>query len=110
MTTINQAQLVAPVALAATDTAAIYASPSNTVSKIGRAVFSNPSAGAVPLTAGISTGGALSGNSLINARILAAGETYVSPELAGQVLPPGSAIRAFGSTAIIAAISGITIQ
>lgn len=110
MTTIVQTQLVAPVLLAATDAAPIYTVPINTVVKIGRPVFSNPSAGAVLLTAGISTGGALGGLSLINARSLAAGETYVSPELAGAVLPPGSAIRAFGNVAIVCTISGITIQ
>ena len=111
MTTVTESQLMAPAALPATDTAAVYTAPVNTVVKIGRAVFTNTSAGALSLTAGISTGGALAaGTTLISARTLAPGESYVSPELAGQVLPPGSAIRAFGSTSITGAISGILIQ
>lgn len=110
MTTVTQAQLVAPQLLAATDlplTPAIV--PSNTVWKIGRPVFCNTSAGAVQLTAGISAVALTPATTFISARTLAPGETYVSPELAGQVLPPGSGIRAFGNVNISVVISGLSI-
>ena len=113
MTTISQSQLVAPTVLPNADATLGTVVPVGTFWKIGRAVFCNTTAGVVTLTVGITTGGALAaGTTLISARGLAPGETYVSPELAGQVLPPGSAIRAYSNTAtaITAAVSGIAIQ
>lgn len=112
MTTITQVQLVAPAELANAD-ASVYTAPALTTAKIGRAVFCNTTAGPVTVTAGITTGGAIgAATTLISARTLAAGETYVSPELAGQVLPAGSAIRAYASaaTSITFAASGLIIQ
>ena len=111
MATVVQAQLVAPQQLAGADTI-YYTAPVNTTAKIGRAVFTNTTAGAVALSAGITTGGALAaGTTLISVRTLAAGEAYVSPELAGLVFPAGSAIRAFAGAAasITIAVSGLTI-
>jgi hypothetical protein len=112
MSIVTQIQLVAPQQLAATDAAAWYVAPTQTTAKIGRAVFCNTSASATTITAGISTGGALAaGTTLISARAIAPGETYVSPELAGQVLPAGSAIRAYAANAsdVTFAVSGLTI-
>lgn len=112
MTTVVQAQLVAPAQLASAD-ASIYNVPTLTTAKIGRAVFTNTTASAVTITAGITTGGALgAATTLISTRTVAPGEAYVSPELAGQVLPSGSALRAYASAAssITVAVSGITIQ
>lgn len=112
MTTITQVQLVPPAQLANAD-ASVYTAPSLTTAKIGRAVFTNTTGGAVTITAGITTGGAISaGTTLISARSLAPGEAYVSPELAGAVLPAGSTIRAFSSaaTAVTFTASGLTIQ
>lgn len=111
MTTVTQLQLVAPLQLANAD-ASIYIVPSNTTAKVGRAVFTNTTAGAVTITAGITTGGALTAaTTLISARSLAPGEAYVSPELAGAVIPAGSAIRAFASaaTSVTCTASGVTI-
>lgn len=112
MTTVIQQQLVAPVLLAASD-AAVYTVPTSTTAKVGRAVFTNTTASVVAITAGITTGGALTaGTTLISARSLAPGETYVSPELAGAVIPAVSAIRAFASAAasITFTASGLIVQ
>ncbi len=80
MTTITQVQLVAPAQLGSSD-AAVYTAPTSTTAKIGRAVFTNTTASAVTITAGITTGGALAaGTTMISARTVAPGEAYVSPE------------------------------
>ena len=112
MTTIVQVQLVAPAQLGTVD-AQVYLTPTLTTAKVGRAVFTNTSASAVTITAGITTGGALAASTtLISARTVAPGEAYVSPELAGAVIPAGSAIRAYASaaTAITFTASGLTVQ
>lgn len=111
MTTVTQQQLVAPTILGNSDST-VYSSPTQTTAKIGRAVFCNTSASAVTITAGITTGGALAaGTTLISARSMAPGESYVSPELAGAVLPESSALRAYCSalTSVALTVSGITI-
>ena len=111
MTTITQVQLAAPQQLGNAD-ASVYTVPTQTTAKIGRAVFTNTAASATTITAGITTGGALAASTtLISARSIAPGESYVSPELAGAVLPAGSAIRAYaGSAAAVTfTASGITI-
>jgi hypothetical protein len=108
---VNQVQLVAPLQLANAD-AVVYTVGTQVTAKIGRAVFTNTSGSATTITAGITTGGALAaGTTLISARPIAPGETYVSPELAGAVLPAGSAIRAFAgaATAVTFTASGLTI-
>ena len=111
MTTITQIQLVAPAQLGNAD-ASLYNAPTSTTAKIGRVVFVNTTASAVTITAGISTGGALGVLAMISARTLAPGEAYVSPELAGAVLPAGSAIRAFASAAasVTFTASGLIVQ
>lgn len=111
MTTITQVQLVASVQLGDSD-ATVYTSPALTTSKIGRPVFCNNSGSTVTITAGITTGGALTGIALINARPLAPNESYTAPELAGAVIPAGSVIRAYASAAAAVAFeaSGIIIQ
>lgn len=111
MTTITQMRLVAPQQVPTADTA-LYTVPAQTTAKIGRAVFTNTSGFPVTLTAGITTGGALSAaTTLISARTLAPGESYVSPELAGAVMPAGAALRALAGTAaaITVMVSGLTI-
>jgi hypothetical protein len=113
MATITLVQLVAPAELAGTDAAAVYTAPALTSAKIGRAVFTNTTAGPITITAGITTGGALAADTtLISGMTLAAGQAYVSPELAGAVLPAGSAIRAYASaaTSITFTASGLIIQ
>jgi hypothetical protein len=76
-------------------------------------VFTNTTASAVTITAGITTGGALGASTtMISARTLAPGESYVSPELAGAVLPAGSAIRAYAGAgaSVTFTASGLIIQ
>jgi len=111
MTTITPVQIVAPQQLAAVDTS-VYTSGTQTSTQIGRAVFTNTTASAVTITAGISTGGALGATSMISARTIAPGESYVSPELAGAVIPAGSQLRAFSSaaTSVSFTASGVLIQ
>ncbi len=111
MTTVSQVQLVAPGQLANAD-ASVYTVPAATTAKIGRAVFCNTTGSATTITAGITTGGALTaGTILISARPIAPGESYVSPELAGAVIPAGSQIHAFAgaATAVTFTASGLTI-
>ncbi len=112
MATVNQVQLVAPTQLTNAD-AGYYTAGANTTAKIGRAEFCNTTGSAVTITAGITTGGAIAaGTTLISARTVAPGETYVSPELAGMVIPAASSIRASASSgsAVTFTVSGITIQ
>jgi hypothetical protein len=110
MTTVTISQLVAPTQLAGSD-ASVYTAPAQTTAQIGRAVFTNTTASAVTITAGITTGGALAASTtLISARSLAPGEAYVSPELAGAVLLAGSQLHAFSSAAnaVTFTASGLT--
>lgn len=111
MSTVNQFQLVAPLQLTAADAAVYTVGVASTI-KIGRAVFCNTSGAATTITAGITTGGALAASTtLISARPIAPGESYVSPELAGAVIPAGSQIHAFAgaATAVTFTVSGLTI-
>jgi hypothetical protein len=111
LTTITPSQLVAPVELGDTD-ASVYSPLTNTTAQIGRAVFTNTTSSAVTITAGITTGGALGApTTMISARTLAPGEAYVSPELAGAVLPAGSQLHAFASApaSVTFTASGIVI-
>jgi len=111
MTTVTQIQIVPPAQLGNAD-AAVYTVPGSTTIKIGRAVFTNTSANAATITAGITTGGALAASTtLISARPIAPGEAYVSPELAGAVLPAGSALHAYCNAAseVTFTASGLSI-
>lgn len=112
MTTVTVVQLVAPAQLGNAD-AAVYTAPTQTTAKIGRAVFTNTTASATTITAGITTGGALgAATTMISARTIAPGEAYVAPELAGAVIPAGSQLHAYAATgaAITFTASGITVQ
>ena len=112
MTTITQALLVPPSQLGNAD-ANIYASPTSTTTKLGRAVFTNTTASAVTITAGVNAGGALgAAQTMISALTIAPGTSYVSPELAGAVLPAGYQLHAFASAAasITCTVSGLLIQ
>ena len=112
MTTITQVQLVAPAQLGAVD-ASVYSPPTQTTAKIGRAVFTNTTASATTITAGITTGGAIGASTtMISARTIAPGESYVSPELAGAVLPAGSQLHVFAgaATTVTFTASGLIVQ
>ena len=111
MSTVTQIQIVAPQQLANAD-ASVYSSPTLSTTKIGRAVFCNTSGSAVTITAGITTGGALAAaTTMISARSLAPGESYVSPELAGADIPAGSQLHAYASagTSVTFTASGLLI-
>jgi hypothetical protein len=76
-------------------------------------VFTNTTNAAVTITAGITTGAALgAAQTMIAAQSIAAGQAYVSPELAGAVLPATSVLRAYASaaSAVTFTMSGLTIQ
>ncbi len=112
MTTITPVQLVAPQQLGASD-ASLYSPGTNSSAQVGRVVFTNTTSSAVTITAGITTGSALGASDImISARTLAPGEAYVSPELAGQVIPFGSQLHAYASaaSAVTVVASGIVIQ
>lgn len=80
--------------------------------KISRAVFVNTTGGALTLTAGISNSGALTAATTLISVSIPANQTYVSPELAGAILPSGYALYANTSAGsdIIIMVSGLTIQ
>lgn len=111
MPTINQVLLAAPFQLTNAD-ALVYAPPALTTAKIGRAVFSNTDTIAHTITVNLTTGTSSAANQLINARTLAPSETYVSPELAGIVIPAGSSLRGLADVGakVTVTISGITVQ
>lgn len=110
--TVRAAVLVAGSQLTNAD-AVYYTCPASTTAKIGRAVLSNSSGSAVTVTVNVvrSGGSLLTANQIINARSMFAGETYVSPELAGLVLNPGDTIHALCSanTSVTLFASGVTI-
>lgn len=112
-------QLVAPTLLTGTN-ATYYTAPATATgqaavtAKISRAVFVNTDSSAHTITVSIVAPGgtAATGNTLINAISISAGQTYISPELAGCVLPAGTTIQGLASSAslVIIMISGLTIQ
>ena len=99
--------------LAAAD-AAIVTGNSNVTTVIKRAVFSNTDSAAHTITLNVvaSGGSSSAANQVVNARALAAGETYVSPELAGVVLSPGDMIRGLADAAskVTVTVSGVEIS
>lgn len=109
---IKQLLLIAPVQL--TNVAVNYLTvPLNTTYRIGRAAFSNPTGGALTITAYVvpAAGAAGAANQVINAVNVPAGGTYVSPELAGLVMPAGTTLQALASanTSIVLYASGVSI-
>jgi hypothetical protein len=110
LSSIFQVQLVAPQVLGTSDKS-LYTVPTQTTAKIGRAVFCNTSGSAQTITAGITPGGALAaGTTLISSLSIPVGGSYISPELAGAVLPQGSQIHAYaGGAGITFTVSGLTI-
>lgn len=110
---IKQVQLIAPVQLPAA-VAAQLTTPANTTYRIGRAAFSNPTGGAIAVTAYLvpAAGAPSAANVVVPAVVVAAGTTYVSPEIAGLVLPAGATLQCFAGSAasIVLYASGVSIQ
>lgn len=111
--TIRQIQLIAPTVLPAA-VAVLLTAPASTTYRIGRAGFSNPTAGALAVTAYLVPAGGLpsASNVVVPAVVVSAGATYISPELAGLVIPQGSMLQAFAGAAasIVLYASGISIS
>lgn len=110
---IKQALLIAPIQL--TGVVANYlATPANTTYRISRAVFANPTGGAITITVYVVPAAGAPGvaNEVIAAQNIPAGASYVAPELAGLVLPNGSSIQALASAgaSIVFYASGVSIQ
>ena len=111
--TIRQTQLAAPTQVASSATAYITA-PANTAYRIGRACLCNPTGAAVTFTAYLvpPAGSPTAGNELVSAQSVAPGSTYVSPELAGLVIPAGASLQLLASAtaSLVFYASGISIQ
>ena len=112
--TVVVKKLVPTTQLTTTATGYGSAVPGGVNQVIKRAVFSNT--GTVPRTITVNivpiAGSAVVSNEIINARTLQAGETYVSPELAGMVLLPGDQIfaQASAGTDVNLTVSGLQIS
>lgn len=112
MTTLTPVQLVPPQAMAIADSM-YYTVPAVSTVKIGRAVFCNTDTASHTITMNIVASGGVSAttNELIAAFPLSAGQTYVSPELAGAVMPAGTMLRGVATSAkVTLTVSGITIM
>ena len=110
MATVTQTLLVPPIQMTSSD-AAYYTAPNLTTAKIGRAVFCNTDTAAHTITINIASGASSAANELIQTLSIAPGQTYVSQELSGQVIPAGFALRGLASTAamVTMTVSGVTI-
>jgi hypothetical protein len=93
--------------------APIYTAPTGVKGVVKRAAFTNTTGGAITLLVHIvpSGGSVTDGNMLINDLSIAAGETYISAELEGQVVEAGASIEAEASSAgsLTALISGVEV-
>lgn len=94
-------------------TAAAQLFAATTATQITSAVFTNTNSGAVTLTVYVARQGspAGTGNILIDAQSLAAGQAYIANELAGRNLADGDVVLASASTGgvVNAIIDGFTI-
>lgn len=108
-----RAQRLVPGSQLTTAAVAYYTSPTGTTAVIKRAVFSNTTAAPQTITVNVvpAAGAVAAANQVINARTVAPGESYVSPELAGVVLGAGDSLQALSSAgaAITLMVSGIQI-
>lgn len=79
----------------------LYTAPANTRTIVDKATATNTTAGAVTITFNLvaSGGSASATNTVISAQSVAAGATYLCPEVAGHVLNPGDFISAIAGTA-----------
>lgn len=95
------AVLIAAAQAAAAQTTQ-YTSPIGTKTIIDKYTVTNPSGAPITYTVNIvPSGGGLGAGNVILARTIAAGETYIFPELVGQVLQPGDLISTLCSTGAV---------
>lgn len=94
--------------------APIYTATTGVRTVVKRAAFVNTTSGAITLLlhAVPPSGSVGDGNMLLNHLSIAAGETYLSAELEGQVVEPTGSIQAEASSAgsLTAVISGVEIS
>lgn len=74
----------------------LYTAAALTKAVVRAASFCNPTGGAVSLTVTLIPRTAGTARTLVSARSLAAGETYLCPELINQVIEAGGSIRGSG--------------
>lgn len=89
---------VVPGAVLSAAAAIYYTVPILTRSRICNATLTNTTAAPVACTVHLVTTGdaPAAKNQKISARPIAAGETYLCPELIGRILEPGDTIQALG--------------
>lgn len=82
-----------------TSAATYYTAPTATTTIIQAVVLTNTTAGAVTATVHLvaSGGSASASNTVLSARSLSAGETYIVPGCSGMVLPTGATLQALAS-------------
>lgn len=98
---------LADLALAAA-IATVYTCPAGTKTVIHQASFCNSTAGVVALTVKVNPRTAGTDRTVVSARNVAVGETYLCDLLINQVLEPGGLLRAFGLN-IEAVVSGAQV-
>ena len=78
-----------------------YVSPSSTTTIIDKFTATNYSGSAATISVNLitATGTASNDNLIVKAKSLAASETYIFPELVGQILPSGGFISTIAGTA-----------
>ena len=94
--------------LLAAGEATIFTGPAGIKTVIRQATFCNNTAGVVALTVKLNPRTAGTARTIVSARNVAAGETYLCPELVNQVIEAGGLLRAFGLD-IVAYISGVEV-
>lgn len=87
-----------------------YTAPANTRTIVDKMTATNTTGGAVTLTTRLVASGGTAGasNSVMSAQSIAAGATYLCPEVSGHVLNPGDFISTLASaaTSITIRVSG----
>lgn len=84
-----------------------YTAPANTRAIIDKATITNTSGGALTATVKIVASGGAAGaaNTVMSAQSIAAGATYLCPEVVGQILKPGDFVSTLASAA-----AGLTLR
>jgi len=99
--TVSNKVIIAPVLLAASQTT-LYTAPANTKAIIDKATVTNTHATdniAVSVNLVAFGGAASATNLLVDARVIAAGETYALPEVVGHNLATGDFISVIAGAA-----------
>lgn len=97
-----------PSSALTTSAATYYSAPAGTISTIANLSFTNTSASPVAVTVYNvpAAGSPGTGNILVPAFSLAAGQSYVPPQAIGLQLAAGSTLQAFAATGAVVNIQG----